>query len=198
MFDTFILFFIALKDKSRTRSSRFLLWTQIFNLGFIVGTFFIPTYNANNINVDTELPYVYLLGFIYVTLFFFPYIITKGVALTLYGRENRTLYGNSLQIGGILMLIHYISVYLWIFLHGVIYMQSPMLSWAIHSWFLYNFWAGFVVISIIGYFFLYKHGLKNKIKWIKNIGIAGIVFTLTMELYELLAMFRILPFFFLS
>lgn len=195
IFNNFILFFIGYKDKSRSKYSKLLAGSQIFNIILILSTFFIPTYKANSISVNDDLPLLFTLGFVYVTLFFFPYIITHGFVLTLYGFKNKTQYGYSLLIGGILMVFNYISMYLFTFLHGIIYMQNPLISWAMHSWFLYNFWAGFIIIPIVGYTFFLRHGKRNSLKWIQISGVVGILLILTIEVYELLAFFNVVPLF---
>lgn len=181
VFNTFALLIIAQKDKGRTKYSKFLLVSQIFNFGLIIVTFFIPTYNANMVNLNVDLPLLYTLGFVYVTIFFFPYVLTQGIALTLYGMKSRTNYGNSLLIGGIMVLIYNISAYLVMFFYGIVYMVGLNLGWAMHTWFMYNFFMGLILIPIISYFFLIRYGVKNNLQWIKTIGNMGIILTLAIE-----------------
>jgi len=197
VFNNYALLVIAQKDKGRTKYSKFLLVSQFFNFGLIIVTFFIPTYNANNINLNADLPLLYTLGFVYLTIFFFPYIITHGIALTLYGMKSRANYGNSLLIGGIMVLIHNISAYLLMFFYGIVYMVGINLGCAMNTWFMYNFFTGLILIPIIGYYFFIRYGEKNNLNWIKIIGIMGIILTLAIETYELLVMFNSVPCFLL-
>jgi hypothetical protein len=147
------------------------------------------------VNLNADLPLLYTLGFVYLTIFFFPYIITHGIALTLYGMKSRANYGNSLLIGGIMVLIHNISAYLLMFFYGIVYMVGFNLGWALHIWFMYNFFTGLVLIPIIGYYFFIRYGVKNNLNWIKTIGNMGIILTFGIEAYELLSIFNIVPFF---
>lgn len=195
VFNNFALLIIAQKDKGRTKYSKFLLVSQFFNFGLIIVTFFIPTYNANMVNLDADLPLLYTLGFVYVTIFFFPYIITHGIALTLYGMKSRTNYGNSLLIGGIMMLTYNVAAYLLMFFYGIIYMPGFNLGSAMHTWFIYNFFSGLILIPIIGYYFFIRYGEKNNLNWIKTIGYMGIILTFGIEVYELLSIFNSVLFF---
>ena len=196
VFNNIAFLIIAQKDKGRTKYSKFLLISQIFNFGLIFATFFIPTYNADNINLDADLPLLYTLGFVYLTIFFFPYVVTHGIALTLYGMKSRANYGKSLLIGGIMVLIHNISAFLLMFFYGIVYMVGLNIGWAMNQWFIYNFFSGLVIIPLLGYIFFIRYGLENNLKWIVTIGIVGIILTLAIEGYELFSMFNNIPLFF--
>lgn len=192
-FNNLALLIIAQKDKGRTKYSKFLLVSQIFNFGLIILTFFIPTYNANMVNLDADLPLLYTLGFVYVTIFFFPYVITHGIVLTLYGMKSRIKCGNSLLIGGIMVLIYNISAYLLMFFYGIVYMVGLNIGWALGQWNRYNFFSGLILLPILGYYFFIRYGVKNELNWIKTIGKIGIILTFAIETCELLANFIIVP-----
>ena len=179
--NSIILLLIARKDKTHNRYSKLLFISQIISIGFIIGSIFIPIYLTDNINIDTDLPILYGLGFGYLIIFVFPYVITQGVALTLYGL-NKLEESNNLMISGIMIIVYYLISFIWLFVHGVVYVLYNSFSGVMHDWWLYNF--VFIIILIIGYAFFIKHSSKTNLFAYRNAGIIGIFLTVSLELLK--------------
>jgi hypothetical protein len=182
IYNSVILLLIAREDKTHNRYSKFLFISQIISIVFIIGSFFIPIYLTDNINIDIDLPILYGLGFGYLMIFVFPYIITQGLALTLYGLKKKGEFSKNLMISGIMILVYYLISFIWLFSHGVVYVLYNSFSGVMNDWWLYNF--VFIIFLVIGYAFFIKYSSKtNLIVW-RNAGIFGIFLIVSLELLK--------------
>lgn len=179
VFNLLILLIISRKDETRSIYSKLLFYSQIASLGLIISTFFIPLYSANNIDIDADLPILYNLGFFYLLIFVFPFIVSQGVMLSLYGWRNRNNFGNNLFLSGIMILGYYLSIFLWMFFHGVMYLPSGSFGDVLSDWHNYNF--TFIIFLIGGYFYFIKHSSKIEVNFYKYAGIYGIILILFLE-----------------
>lgn len=182
VYNSVILLLIVQKDKTHNRYSKFLFISQIISIGFIIGSFFIPIYLTDNINIDTDLPILYGLGFGYLIIFVFPYVITQGLALTLYGLKKKEKFSKNLMISGIMIIIYYLISFIWLFCHGVVYVLYNSFSGIMNDWWLYNF--VFIIFLIIGYAFFIKYSSKTNLSLYRNVGILGIFLIVSLELVK--------------
>ncbi|MFX1586713.1 MAG: hypothetical protein ACFFC1_01055 [Promethearchaeota archaeon] len=182
VYNIIIFLIIARKDKTQNKHSKLLFILQIISFGFIIGSFFIPTYFTNNINIGTELPIIFGLGLIYLIIFVFPYVITQGLAMTLYGLKKKGEFNKYLMTSGIMILVYYLSSFIWMFIHGVIYVLYNSFDGVMQDWWLYNFM--FIIFPIIGYIFFIKYSFKTKLIIYRNAGIFGIFLIISLELLK--------------
>lgn len=179
IFNLIILLITSRKGESRSIYSRVLFYSQIASLGLIITTFFIPFYSANNVNLGADFPILYNLGFFYLLIFVFPFIVSQGVMLSLYGWTNRNKIGINLLLSGIMILAYYLSMFLWMFFHGVIYLPCSSFGEVLSDGHNYTF--TFIIFQIGSYFFFIKHGSKIEDNFYKYAGLFGVILILFIE-----------------
>ena len=183
---TFII--IARKDNTLSKYSKLLFLSQIISLGLIIGSIFIPLYTATNINLNTDIPTIYGLGFLYIIIFVFPYVITQGITMTLFGIKRKDKYSKSLMTAGIMLTVYYLSIFFWLLFHGVIYVPGFAFLSVLSDWVLYNFM--FIIFAIMGYIFFIKYNSKTGLKLYRNTGLIGIIIIISLETIKWFAFFN--------